>query len=344
MHYFKKAPPVVLRSLLVLALVAVVWFGCTDQSDRATAPSPQDVSAIAPPTVLSMANARVQEVAAIQERHTPDLLSRADVVGTGIGADIGGAPVILIMTKRGGVPDLPATIEGVRTRVEVVGEVVPLAFKGTYRPVPAGVSVGNANECAAGTIGAIVLKGGTRYMLSNNHVFARVNAASVGERINQPGRYDAKPACGQTEQVGSLAQFVNISFSGNNTVDAAIASLSQSSTCSMVNSLYTPSSTVVSPSVGLAVKKVGRTSGLTHGTISGINVAINVNYGVGVAHFVNQIYVASNFIRSGDSGSMMVTETGNNPVGLNFAGSGGQSFANPIGPVLQAFGASVCNQ
>jgi hypothetical protein len=112
----------------------------------------------------------------------------------------------------------------------------------------------------------------------------------------------------------------------------------------MVNNLDPPSSTVVSPSIGLAVKKVGRTSGLTTGTITGINVTIQVDYGVGVATFVNQIYLASNFIRSGDSGSMMVTSSGNNPVGLNFAGSGGASFANPIGPVLQAFGATVCNQ
>jgi hypothetical protein len=346
MRYPRKSPnPIALRVLLVICLMAAVWFGCAEQSEQPTNPvSPQALTALTPHGLLNMENRGVQAVAGVQNKHTEDLMSRPDVVGTGIGADANGQPVMLILTRRAGVPNLPAVIEGVRTRVDVVGEIVPLGYRGTYRPLPAGVSVGNANECAAGTIGAIVLKGGTRYMLSNNHVLARVNAASNGERINQPGRYDAKPACGQTEQVGALTQFVPISFSGNNTVDAAIASISQSSTCSMVNNLYTPSSTVVSPSVGLAVKKVGRTSGLTSGTISGINVTINVNYGVGVARFVNQIYVASNFIRSGDSGSMMVTQNGNNPVGLNFAGSGGQSFANPIGPALQAFGATICNQ
>jgi hypothetical protein len=341
-----KTSPLVLRAVLAVCLIGAVWFGCSDESSQPTGPvsNAPATNLLVPSGVLGMQNAHVQAVAEIQERHTPDLMARPDVVGTGIGADAAGNPIVLILTRRGGVPNLPATIEGVRTRVDVVGDIVPLGYKGTYRPVPAGVSVGNGNECAAGTIGAIVLKGGTRYMLSNNHVLARVNAASNGERINQPGRYDAKPACGQTQQVGALTQFVNISFSGNNTVDAAIASLNQASTCSMVNNLYTPSSTVVSPSVGLAVKKVGRTSGLTSGTISGINVTINVNYGVGVARFVNQIYVASNFIRSGDSGSLMVTQSGNNPVGLCFAGSGGQSFANPIGPVLQAFGATICNQ
>jgi hypothetical protein len=110
----------------------------------------------------------------------------------------------------------------------------------------------------------------------------------------------------------------------------------------MVGDLYTPSSTIVSPTLGLAVKKVGRTSGLTTGTIAGINVTIIVGYDSGTARFVNQIYVAGNFIKSGDSGSLMVTQSGNNPVGLNFAGGGGGSFANPIGPVLAAFGAAIC--
>ena len=50
------------------------------------------------------------------------------------------------------------------------------------------------------------------------------------------------------------------------------------------------------------------------------------------------------FIRSGDSGSLMVTETGNNPVGLCFAGGSGGAFANPIGPVLQALGVTIATQ
>jgi hypothetical protein len=346
MFLLRKAPrSIVIRSLLVLALGAAVWFGCTQDQTTAPGSNSQLATAVLSSGAPATDNPRVQAAMLIQEQHTPDLLSRPGVVGTGVGADAAGNPVVLILTSRSGVANLPISIDGVKTRVDVVGEVVPLGFKGTYRPVPAGVSVGNANECASGTIGCVVLKGGTRYMLSNNHVFARVNEASIGEAINQPGRYDAKPVCNPTGVVGNLAQFQNISFSGNNTIDAAIASFSTSSTCAMVNNLYTPTSTVVSPSVGLAVKKVGRTSGLTHGTISGINVTIQVNYGSpGVATFVNQIYVASNLIRSGDSGSLMVTETGNNPVGLCFAGSGGQSFANPIGPVLQAFGATVCGQ
>ena len=338
-----------LGSILVLGVLAATWFGCNDQADRALDPSALGPIDNASRSALSMDNPALQTVAAVQERHTSGLLAMNDVVGTGIGASASGEPVVLILTRRAGVPDLPATLEGIPTRVDVVGDVKAMAagFKGTYRPVPGGVSVGNDRECAAGSIGAIVFRGGTPCILSNNHVLARINAAAIGERIDQPGRYDARPQCTQTGQVATLTAFVQIRFGGGqtNVVDAAVAQLTTAHTCSMVNNLYTPSTTTVAPSVGLAVKKVGRTSGLTNGTISGVNVTINVNYGSpGVATFVNQIYVASNFIRSGDSGSMMVTQSGNNPVGLNFAGSSGASFANPISNVLQSLNASICGQ
>ena len=91
------------------------------------------------------------------------------------------------------------------------------------------------------------------------------------------------------------------------------------------------------------MKKCGRTSGLTTGTVQAINVTIRVQYSNGIATFDQQIMMPGSFIRSGDSGSLMVDAT-NNPVGLCFAGGSGASFANPIGPVLQQFGVTVCNQ
>jgi hypothetical protein len=338
------------RSLVLclgaLALLGMLWTGCSETPEQVTAPAPKIDALAGRGQALNEFNPRVQAVIDVQNKHTPDLLSVPDVVGTGTGLGDDGQVAVLVLTRSQAVNHrVPASLDGVPTQIRVVGEVTPMAYKGTYRPVPGGVSVGNDRECASGTVGCIVLKGGVRYVLSNNHVLARMNAGANGERIDQPGRYDGKPVCAQTGAIGALAGKVNINFSGgNNTVDCAIASLSVASTCAMASG-YTPSTTTVSPSVGLAVKKTGRTSGLTHGTIAGINVTIQVNYGSpGVATFVNQIYVASNFIRSGDSGSLMVTESGNNPVGLCFAGGSGASFANPIGPVLQGLGVSVCGQ
>ena len=336
-----------LVSLFVMAaLMGLIWVGCTDSPEQVTSPAAPKIDALAGRgQTLDEMNPRVQVAMDAQNKHSRDLLSILDVIGHGTGLTDKGEVGVLVFTQKQAVnPRVPATLDGVPTQIRMVGEVVPMGYKGTYRPVPGGVSVGNDRECASGTVGCIVLKGGARYVLSNNHVLARINAGANGERIDQPGRYDGKPACAQTGQIGALAGKVNINFGGNNTVDCAIASLSVASDCAMISG-YTPSTSTVSPSVGLAVKKTGRTSGLTHGTIAGINVTIQVNYGSpGVATFVNQIYVASNFIRSGDSGSLMVTESGNNPVGLCFAGGGGSSFANPIGPVLQGLGVSVCGQ
>ncbi|HEV8539215.1 MAG TPA: hypothetical protein VGR15_09900 [Bacteroidota bacterium] len=328
---------------LIVAISAGLWTGCGEKQETAMAPPTTDQH----PAILDKTHPQVISVAAVQERHTPELMANKLVVGTGIGLDQDGKLAILVLTKEEGVHNIPSTLEGIPTRVQVVGEVRAMANTKTYRPVPCGVSVGNDKECASGTIGCVVLKGSTRCALSNNHVFARENAGSNGERIDQPGRYDGKPKCAQTGQIGTLAGFVTINFSGgNNTVDCAIAQYTTDNVCSMIGGTYTPSSTTVSASVGLPVKKTGRTSGETHGAVSGINVTINVDYGsAGVAHFVNQIMVDGSFIRSGDSGSLMVTDNASaNPVGLCFAGGGGASFANPIGPVLQGLGVSVCSQ
>ncbi|MBO1224557.1 MAG: hypothetical protein JYX80_09000 [Candidatus Scalindua sediminis] len=73
---------------------------------------------------------------------------------------------------------------------------------------------------------------------------------------------------------------------------------------------------------------------------------VNVRYSSGTAGFVGQIVVESikgPFLKPGDSGSLMVTDPGKNPVGLLFAGnrSGKIGFANPIDAVLARFGVTI---
>lgn len=340
----RKQKPLVLlvATLLLFAAVALVLTSCSrDQVASLTGATSSGASSTA---LSSHSPSDIALTMRAQNAHTPDLLRIPDVVGTGTGVAANGHLAVLVLTRHAGVANIPGTVDGVQTEVRVVGDVVPYGKPGSGGP-QCGTSTGNNLECAAGTIGAVVLKGSTKYLLSNNHVYARENAASIGEREDAPGRYDGHPKCAVTPQCGTLAQFVNISFSGNNTIDCAIALMSTSNPTSVVQSGgYTASSTVVSPSVGLAVKKSGRTSGLTTGTIQAINVTIQVGYSSGVATFTGQIMTPATFIRSGDSGSLMVTQSGNNPVGLCFAGGSGGSFANPIGPVLQAFGATIATQ
>jgi len=108
----------------------------------------------------------------------------------------------------------------------------------------------------------------------------------------------------------------------------------------------TPQSTTIAASVGMRVKKFGRTTSETKGRVDGINATINVNYGNGnVAHFVDQIIITpGNFSTGGDSGSLIVVQKGadaGKPVGLLFAGSVLLTVANPIDPVLTRFGVTV---
>ena len=95
-------------------------------------------------------------------------------------------------------------------------------------------------------------------------------------------------------------------------------------------------------SSGQAVKKHGRTTGLTHGEVVAVNAIVTVGYSTGSARFVKQIIISpGSFSDGGDSGSLIVTESGNNPVGLLFAGSDLYTIANPINLVLSRFGVSI---
>ncbi len=330
-----------LAALFLLTLsTAVIWNGCTNETAKPTA-----VTEFGAPTMEKLA-----PVVAVQDRHTDELLAIDGVVGTGTGVDVNGKPVVKVFTKKAGVNAIPATLEGVPVEVEETGEFVAMALTGRYRPVPIGVSVGNNNECAAGTIGCVVFKGGQKYILSNNHVLARQNYAAIGEPIVQPGRYENRRCANKvsTDLVANLSDFQSITFStnANNTMDAAIAQYVSgvTNTCSTPSNYYGfPSSTTVAAFVGQAIKKVGRTTSQTTGTVTAINVTVNVGYTYGTARFVGQIMTSNNFCKSGDSGSLVVTSSGNNPVALLFAGTNtGSAIVSPIGPILQRFNATIC--
>ncbi|MEW6050180.1 MAG: hypothetical protein AB1644_03855 [Candidatus Zixiibacteriota bacterium] len=329
----------------ILLVTALYWVGCNN-NQTPTANNITDIAATNPEAV--------SKVMGIQDRNTDMLMNIDGVVGTGTGVDENGNLCIKVYTSGtvASAGKIAPVIDGIPVSVEETGPFYAMALTKRYRPVPIGVSVGNNNECAAGTIGCVVVKSGQKYILSNNHVLARENQAAIGEDIHQPGRYDAKPLCANiaNDKVADLSDFYPITFSAsaNNTMDAAIAQFSTTDvTCATLAGFYGyPSSTTVSPSVGLAIKKVGRTSSLTTGTITAINVTISVGYSHGTARFIGQFMTSRGVIKSGDSGSLAVTNnSSNNPVGLLFAGtSRGEAVGTPINVVLQRFNATICNQ
>ena len=334
------------RTLVVVAAAAVV-VAMLASASHAQGPAPSVRRPEATSPLLTKA-------IAAQTDHARAWRNAPGIVGSGVGLTPAGRPVIRVFTTRPGV-SIPKTVAGVRVQPIVTGMILARSATARYpRPVPIGVSAGHF-ELATGTLGARVTNGANVYALSNNHVFAGGNMATIGDAILQPGPIEdngSDPA----DRIGTLADFQEIDFSGaNNTIDAAIALTTPNDvgTATLPDGYGAPSSTTVSASVGLPVQKYGRTTGLTTSSINAVNVDVDVCYFpltpqicLEQAHFVNQFSIpdpspSSLFSDAGDSGSLVVTTGSNNPVGLMFAGGDGLTIANPIDPVLQRFNVTI---
>jgi hypothetical protein len=227
------------------------------------------------------------------------------------------------------------------------------------------------SDCCGGTLGALVQNGATQYILSNNHVLARSDQATKGEDITQPGLVDENCDPTKGTLVGTLSGWLPISSSSTN-ADAAIAQVNSGA----VN----PSGAILefgalaggklqaappgtsssggmgeAPAVNMMVAKSGRTTGLTCGSISAVNLSVQVDYYKDCAEtqsymtksYTNQIEITGNqFSDAGDSGSLVVNTTDGEPVGLFFAGgvdSSGKSqgVASPAPDVLKELDAQI---
>jgi hypothetical protein len=339
-----------LASLLLPLLVA-----CVDSVSGPTI-DPQVLTAQGSPQGLDVA-------LAAQARHTEALMRIPGVVGTAVGALPNGQAAVQVYLSND-VPGIPDALDGVPVQRHVTGLIMAWADPtAKARPAPLGYSVGHF-AITAGTIGARVVNPSLQvFILSNNHVLANSNNASIGDPILQPGPYDGGTAA---DQIATLHAFKPINFSGqDNSMDAALAL----ATAAVLGNATPPDAGYGMPNstiwgdansdghfdnrnalLNLQVQKYGRTTGLTQGTITGINATLNVCYEslFGIlcltqARFVDQIIITPGaFSGGGDSGSLIVTSgAGVNPVGLLFAGSTTQTIANRIDLVLNHFGVRV---
>lgn len=293
--------------------------------------------------------------------HSTKFMKETNVMGIGVGHKIaeksstGETCVTIYVTKKipkKYIPDsqmIPKVLKsGVReTRTDVV-EIGPIYALGLNtikeRPIRPGTSLGHP-EISAGTLGALLLDSHNSdpVILSNNHILANLNTASIGDNILQPG-----PADGGTEPedaIGKLLRFIPLNFDGGfNSVDAAICSLSDpglvqniphnvipyataenpavgllfagsfshtiinpiESVLNLLNIKFPDEGVTVVPKIGMNVQKTGRTTGATFNSIKGVNATLKIGYGEGkVAVFENQI-VAGPMSFGGDSGSLVV--------------------------------------
>ena len=287
---------------------------------------------------------------AAKAKHEDKILDTPGVAGIGVGVNRAGKAVVKVYKERPDA-DVPATLDGVEVDSVTTGiiEARSAPTDRFPRPVPIGVSAG-LHDFGSGTLGARVADGTHVFALSNNHVFAGINSASVGEAITQPGSADG--GTDPVDRIGTLYAYQTINFSAGstNTIDAAIALVSTANvgTTTPDDGYGTPGTVTAHAFVGEPVQKYGRTTGLQLGAVAGTDVSVDVCYlllfttCLQQARFVNQISVTpGTFSAAGDSGSLIVTQNGNQPVALLFAGGDGLTIGNPIDTVLQRFGVTI---
>jgi hypothetical protein len=244
-------------------------------------------------------------------------------------------------------------------------------------PVELGSSGGNSHDfinntskntitCCGGTLGSLVIRGGVQYVLSDNHILARSDGASVGDAIIQPGLIDtATCTTAGTTTVANLSQFSNLQAKPIPNIDAAIAQVIAGKVDPAGNIIYLGATTdangvpvpgapqggtgipASSVAVGRAVAKSGRSTGLTCSTIEATNISTIVSYtvncdGTGTPFsvtYANQIgVIGGDFSGEGDSGSLIVTQDTASPLALLYAGSDTDTVGNPVADVLNFFG------
>jgi hypothetical protein len=268
---------------------------------------------------------------------------------------------------------VPRQVDDLPTDVVEVGEL--RAFQGhtgRWRPAPGGVSIGHY-RITAGTLGCRVRdrRTGGALILSNNHVLANSNEAAPGDPILQPGPADggsvdadaiavlerfipiqytvSTPTCSIATTVAALLNRLAKSTGSShrllayrenalavNQVDAAVARPINPN--DLRDDIYEigPFGGVAPASLNMAVRKSGRTTGLTNGVISVIEATVSVSYGSGrIATFENQL-VAGPMSQGGDSGSLVLDAATPRAVGLLFAGSAQTTIFSPIQAVLDA--------
>ncbi len=297
----------------------------------------------------------------------PSVPLQAPTLALGIAPRAGGDYQLAVRLQRRALEGHSA-VEAIRKKakgeieIRYVGRLVKRAAppwqQKKVNPLRMGASVGHF-KITAGTLGGFVRArageepgekpDGKPMILSNNHVLANENRAKKGDAIVQPGPLDkgVLPA----DLVGSLVAFVRLKRTGANLLDCAVASLTEGLEID-AKRLGADATRLAGVSdaelhQGASVRKVGRTTGVTLGKVTAIEMDnLVIGYDLGDLRFDQQIEIEGSgtetFSAGGDSGSLIVDDEGR-AVALLFAGGDqggsngkGLTYANPLRPVLDA--------
>jgi hypothetical protein len=247
-----------------------------------------------------------------------------------------------------------ALIATVRTGIVPDNEINPQ----TYNPLIGGISIGPCKSSNRrlyfGTLGAIVEDNNPPYnllALSNYHVLLAGNFNQQMNQIEiiQPSRVDGGKCPDHTFGVVMRATLKN-----GGSVDCAVASIRSSrATEAKIEQIGKVKGTT-SATLGMQVRKRGRTTGLTYGIVDGLHATVQINYPdpIGTITLTNQITIVPDpnksavWTEEGDSGSVIVTAGSDDEVyvvGLHVSGSrdGSRGTANHIDAVERALNVKV---
>lgn len=268
------------------------------------------------------------------------------IVGVATSAEEGGSLLVLLSREAEfDVSGLYATVDIPQfpTRTLVSGRILPAA-----RPAQGGDSIsGDGLGGDTGTLGCLVrtTSGNDFFVLGCNHTLAGINQSTANrDAVWQPGVADGGTVA---DTLGTLTHFVHLQLGGYhpNTVDAAIAELTNPVDVDAgVRSIGAINGVGAPLSYNDRVHKHGWKTALTSGTYQyKVSYLQDFPSVASSALFVDQYGIVgdvNSFAKQGDSGAMVLTEGGDELVGMviGIADGMNMTLACPIGPVLSAFG------
>ena len=203
-------------------------------------------------------------------------------------------------------------------------------------PIPGGVQIAPRNAPWVGTLGLALVVDGRPHAITNAHVTG----------LDGNGREMVQPSPGG-DHFGVVNKVVGIRFDGQpNYIDAAVIDTRRTGgpygdEVWTVNNVSLDVGTLAGQhrlaQLGDPVIKSGRTTGVTRGRVVGVEGTSHVGYDEGTGVFARQYIIrgdGGDFSAGGDSGSLILHAETLQPLGLLFAGGGGETIANPIAFVL----------
>jgi len=268
---------------------------------------------------------------------------------------------------------VPKNVDGIETDVIEVGELRLLGRTDRDAAAQPGVSIGHYKITAGTFGAVVKdRQTGEPLILSNNHVLANGsngtdNRSKLGDPILLPGPHDGGTL--EKNVIGKLHRFkpVTKTYSQSSCPKAAVAEIWLNAMFKVMHPKYAvkvmrqadsgnkvdaalakpidpgrlnpdilelgPVKGTAEAEVGMEVRKSGRTTGVTTGTIKAVHATVQVEMGDGEAAVFEDQIIASPMSQGGDSGALVLDDQ-RRAVGLLFAGSDKTTVFNRIQNVI----------